>query len=102
MVTLKQNILMSCTILAMLSLFLLIIFGDRGLADLNMLKNSRDGLMKKNQIVVGENLSLYRSIERLNCDPSFIENVARQELGMIGKGEVIYAISFKNRKWTQK
>lgn len=88
----KQNILMSLAILALFFLFLLIIFGDKGLADLNMMKKGRDGLAEKNETLTRENIRLYHTIDRLNNDPAFIENVARQELGVIGKNEVIVKI----------
>jgi cell division protein FtsB len=32
---------------------------------------------------------LYREIDRVKNDLKYIENVARQELGMVGKDEVI-------------
>jgi cell division protein FtsB len=32
---------------------------------------------------------LYNEIERLKNDDKYIENIARQELGMIGKDEMI-------------
>lgn len=88
----KQHMLISVAIIAIFSMFLMIIFGDKGLADLNMLKKSRDGIIEKNEILIQENISLYRSIERLKKDPEFIENVARQELGVIGKNEIIFKI----------
>lgn len=71
---------------------LLIIFGDKGFADLNMMKKARDGLKDKNHSLMQENLSLYRSIQRLKTDPTYIEFIARQELGVIGKNEVIFKI----------
>ncbi|OQY55787.1 MAG: hypothetical protein B6245_19240 [Desulfobacteraceae bacterium 4572_88] len=92
MVNLKQNILLSFAILALFSLSVLIIFGDKGLADLNLLKKSRDGLTEQNEALTQENISLYRSIERLKSDPVFIENVAREELGVIGKNEIIFKV----------
>ncbi len=58
-----------------------------------MLKKTRDGLKDKNEMLVQENISLYRSIERLKNDLVFIENVARQELGVVGKNEIIFKIS---------
>ena len=33
---------------------------------------------------------LYREIDRVKNDLKYIENVARQELGMVGKDEVIF------------
>lgn len=91
MIAVKQNVLIAVALSAIFFLFILIIFGDKGLADLNMLKKSRDALIAQNESLMQENLSLYRSVERLNTDPAFIENVARQELGMIGKNEIIYS-----------
>ena len=86
----KQNILMSFTLLALFSLLLLIVFGDKGLADLNLMKKGRDGLIEKNAVLKQENISLYRSIERLKYDLGFIENVARQDLGLVRKDELIF------------
>jgi cell division protein FtsB len=68
----------------------MILFGDQGLVDLNLLKIEKDRLDDKNNRMEKENQSLYRTIERLKNDPVYIENVARQELGMIGKDEVIF------------
>ena len=47
------------------------------------------GLVQENETLALENLHLYNQIERLRRDPEFIENVARQELGMIGTNEII-------------
>ena len=52
--------------------------------------------MRKNEALTKKNLSLYREIERMKNDPKYVENVARKELGVIGKDEVI--IKVKKRK----
>ncbi len=85
----KHHILLSFAVLTLFCLLLLIVFGDKGLADLNMLKKGKQGLVEKNLALRRENLSLYRSIKRLKNDPAFIESVARQELGVIGENEII-------------
>ncbi len=84
-----QKIFLSLVILALFNFLFVIIFGDNGFVDLNLLKRQRDDLIEKNAQVAQDNLYLYREIERLKHDPELIENVARQELGMIGKDEVI-------------
>jgi cell division protein FtsB len=38
---------------------------------------------------------MYRSVDRLQNDPAFVENIARQELGMIRSDELIF--KFKNK-----
>lgn len=85
----KQKILFALIILSLFSLLLFIVFGENGLADLNLLKIEKDSLLKENAELTRKNLSLYREIERLKNDPEYVENVARQELGVIGKDEVI-------------
>lgn len=70
-------------------MLLLIIFGDNGVADLRLLQTKRDGLIEKNETLARENVQLYHQIERLKNDPDYIKSIARRELGMIGKDEVI-------------
>jgi len=88
----KQSILLSLVILALFSLLLFIVFGENGLADLHLLKTERDSLLKRNSELAKENLTLYREIERLKSDPKYLENVARKELGVVGKDELIFKL----------
>jgi cell division protein FtsB len=86
-------------VLAIMTMFLMllfIVFGENSLTDLYQLKIKKDNLSKKNDVLKKENLSLYREIERLKNDPEYVEDVARKELGVIGKDEVI--IKVKKRK----
>ena len=88
--------MLALAIVTMFLLLLFIVFGENGLTDLHRLKMKKGNLSSKNEMLIKENLSLYREIERLKNDPGYVENVARQELGVIGKDEVI--IKVKNRK----
>jgi len=87
--TKRQRILISITAFLLVSLFFFIIFSEHGLLDLNLLKKEKNALVEQNEQLARENLSLSVEIDRLEHDPKFIENVARQELGMIGKDEMI-------------
>ena len=87
--TLKQKILLSLAILAILSTSLLIVFGENGLGDHRRLRLRHEQLVGQNQAMTRENARLYHQIERLRNDPAFIETIARQELGMIGSREII-------------
>jgi cell division protein FtsB len=87
--TRKQSVFLSIAVLALASLLFFIIFGEHGLIDLNSLKNERDQLSAKNEQLTLKNLSLSVEIDRLKHDPKYIENVARQELGMVGEDELI-------------
>ena len=86
----KHSIMISASIIGIFFLFVFIVFGDNGLAELEMMKKSRDSLIKKNEDLIHKNMALYRDIERLRTDLNYIENVARQELGVVGKNEIIF------------
>ena len=88
----KKNILLAVAIVALFLLLMVILFGEHGLSDLNRLKAERNGLLKKNTEQIQQNLSLCREIERLKNDPEYVENVARKELGVIGKDEVVIKV----------
>jgi cell division protein FtsB len=87
--TRKQNVFLSIAVLILFSLLFFIVFGEHGLIDLNTLKNERAQLAEKSEQLTRQNLLLSVEIDRLMHDPKYIENVARQELGMVGEDELI-------------
>jgi cell division protein FtsB len=94
----KKNILLAFGIGVLFYLLISIIFGENGFADLKRLKTERDVLLKTNNELIQENLSLCREIERLKNDPEYVENVARKELGVIGKDEVVVKVKKGTKK----
>lgn len=93
--TKKHKIFLSIGLVVIFSFFLLVIFGDDALLELNRVKRERNVLIKKNEELARENNSMYTEIERLKHDPEYIENIARRELGMIGKKEIIFKVEEK-------
>jgi cell division protein FtsB len=96
-VSLKKNIMLVLAIMTMCLMLLFIVFGENGLTDLYQHKMKKDSLSEKNDELKKKNLSLYREIERLKNDPTYVEDVARKELGVIGKDEVIIKVKKKER-----
>ena len=94
----REKILLSFAILALGSMLFFVIFGENGLADLNLLKQERNLLLEKNREIEQKNIALYREIHRLKNDLKYIESVARRELGMIGKDEVIFKLKNSGSK----
>lgn len=90
--TKKQKLLFYFIMISILSLFFLIILGDNGLIDYHRLKKERDALVEENQNIQQEIQSVSIEIDRAKNDPEYIEAIARQELGMIGKDEVILKV----------
>ena len=95
--SLKKNIMLFLAIMTMCLMLLFIVYGENGLTDLYKLKMEKDNLSKKNDELKKENISFYREIERLKNDPRYVEDVARKELGVIGKDEMIIKVKPKPR-----
>ena len=68
----------------------LIAFGNRGLVDNYMMRERLISLKKANQEIVEENTRLKRTIVLLRSDLPYIEMVARNELGMVKKEDLVY------------
>ncbi len=78
--------------IVMLGVALLAVFGDRGLIDLYKLSNERDGIVNYIAVLDEKNAELQRRTELLKSDKRYIELIAKKELGMISKNEVIYKL----------
>ena len=82
------------------AVFLLIagfaVFGDKGLLDVYRLKSERDGIISFNMELEAENRTLEQSIRLLETDKRYIGFIARKELGMIGRNEVVYKVEDSN------
>ena len=96
--TRKLNILLSIAVLLLLALFFFIIVSEHGLADLRFIKKERDRLVEDSKRLSRENLTIGIEIDRLKHDPAYIESIARQELGMIGKDEIILKPQNQSRR----
>ncbi len=67
-----------------------ITFGDRGLLDNFHKKEQLMTIKKTNHQVTVENIALKKNIILLRGDMSFIEKTARNELGMVRRGDLVY------------
>lgn len=77
------------TAVVLLNLLLLIAVGDNGLMELFRLRDRYQALISQNEALARENVNLYHTISRLKHDLVYIENVARNELGMVGKNDIV-------------
>jgi cell division protein FtsB len=76
--------------MAMLILLGLIVFSENGFLELNHLKEKKERIVQQNLHLTKKNYRLYRTIERLKTDPSYVEYIARRELGMVGTRQLIF------------
>lgn len=85
----RQRVIISISGIILVALMFFIVFSERGLADLNWLRNEKRLLVEQNSAVENDNRTLSIEIDRLKKDPAYIEQIARHKLGMIGRDELI-------------
>lgn len=71
----------------------LITFGDRGLIDNYRMREKMMALKKINHEMTLENSALKKNISLLREDFSYVEMIARSELGMVKKGDLVYRMA---------
>jgi len=81
-------------LLFILFLFILLglvtFFGDNGILHLIGLKKELSLMKEKNLKMEEENQKLKEEVRRLRQEKRYIEEIARKELGMVKKGEIVY------------
>ena len=68
-------------------------FGERGFIHLYRMEKERQAYHKKIQRLEEANQELLEQIDRLRKDEEYIESMARRELGLVKKDEIIYRFS---------
>ena len=72
---------------------LLITFGNRGIVDNYLMSKRLSQLKEGNNSLMDQNKELGGKILLLRSDLAYIESIARNELGMVKKGDVVYRLA---------
>jgi cell division protein FtsB len=89
--------------LALLCVVLVVheIFGSHGFLALRRERQDYDALQLKIQELQKENQQLEGQIKSLKTDPKAIEKMAREQMGLARKGEIIFTLPDKNAQKDQ-
>ncbi len=85
-----------CAFIVTLSLFTT--FGERGLLHLWRLWGERRELSETNFLLQKENELLRERIYRLRHDDLYLEKIAREDLGLVRPGEIVYRFTSAESK----
>lgn len=77
----------------LLLMALLITFGNRGLVDNYLMSRRLAQLKSQSNEMTSENNELKNKILLLRNDLTYMEAVARKELGMVKKGDIVYRLA---------
>ncbi|HZW35463.1 MAG: FtsB family cell division protein [Deltaproteobacteria bacterium] len=80
---------------AALFLLLFSLFREMGVVGTWKLYRTREQVMEENVRLRDENLRLRKEVENLKTNPSYIEEIARKELGLIGEKENVIVLDRK-------
>ncbi len=76
--------------LLILGVLLFTVFGSRGLVQIFQMREEKDRILMGNARLEEENKKLSEQIHRLRTDKDEIERIAREEMMLVGKGEIVY------------
>jgi cell division protein FtsB len=81
-------------LLAFAAIVLLVdaLVGDKGVVERLRAKRQYEQEMSQLRAIQQENAELRETMQRLKDDPSAIESIAREELGLIRPGELLFII----------
>ena len=91
-----EKVILSFLLLAAVVVIIAAVFGKHGLLTYTELNTRYQSMQDEVARLKDENARLKTEIEALKSDPEAIERVAREELGMIKPGEVLYRIKRKD------
>lgn len=89
----QRNMKFALVLIAFLSaVFLLFtsLLGDKSLFQLHRMERARKGWGRENVALVKENRRLREKIRAARHDPFVVEKIAREELGMVRKDDIVY------------
>lgn len=88
----KKIVIAIAFICTLITLVILTIFGQRGFVHMIKLKEELREIENKNAQLKGENESLKKEIDLLKNDLKYLEEIARNELGLIKDDETVYRL----------
>ena len=87
---LRRRLLFAGAGLFGLYLLIPLLLGDMGIVHWLKLRQLRRQLLGGIESLSAQNRELGREIERLRSDPEMIERIAREQLGLVRPGELVY------------
>jgi len=77
-------------VILVLALVVASLMGNRGLVQLYRMRQTREALQRENAQLTLSNAALAEEVRALRADPVRIEAIAREELGLVRPGELVY------------
>lgn len=87
-----HKIMLAAALLGLVNFGLLIVFGDRGLADLQRQRAVHRRMEAANRALEASNRVLFRRVQRLKADPAYLETVARRQLLLVRPEEIVVTL----------
>lgn len=89
---LRRRAFTLASVIALAALGVGALFGDRGMLHLMAQRERAESLSREIDSLRDENRRLAREIAALKSDPAAVERLAREELGLAGRGETVFLI----------
>ncbi len=86
----KYQIALAVMLFAICSMVFSFFFGEMGLFNFSKMQQALGKSQKEIDLLVVSNQQLLHDIEGFRTDPLYVESIARERLGFVKKGEIVY------------
>ncbi len=94
----RRKALIAAAVLLGAYFFVTFIFGEMGIVKYYRMKSQHDSIVREIEKLKLDNVRLVKEVRSLRTDPSYLEKVARDKLGLARKGELVYYYDETNSK----
>ena len=94
----KKKVALAAAVPLALYLLASFLFGDMGLVKYFRMKSRHSSLTEEIAMLKQDNVRLRREVRALKTDTAYIEKLARDNLGLARKGEIVYYYADTNFK----
>jgi len=88
----KHQLIFAAMAFTVVSLIFSFFFGDMGLFNFSKMKAASAQARQEVALLEIENQQLLHEIQLLKTDPFYVEAIARERLGLVKKGEIVYEL----------
>ena len=86
----KEHVVIGIVLFLIALMLFVIVSGDQGLSGLRKLREEKESETRKIRELQIQNYDTWQKIQRLKGDRALIESIARTDLGMVRKDELVF------------
>ena len=94
----ERKRLLTIFVVVLIAIILWLFAGPKGVFRYYRLRKEIEAVKTEASVLEKQNISITEEINRLENDPSYLEDVAREDYGLVRKNEIVFDFSKKSKR----